>query len=260
MTQNNKWLVNTLRSPYVLVLMLVGALSAQFPHARYVFYHLIPRTEQATGWSQASFYALVMECMIAVFVIHNWHKFSYVFAGVSLGGVDMFSASQTLWVYYLFAFILPVAIAALTHMFADSIAAQETDKQSAFNWRKWLDSITSLKLAFAVDLARNLFPVQETQVVVVEDASENVSPTEYDLVPTQVAHKVDPKYLPVLQALTENPQGLRVGTLSNTSGVPHSTLWRYNKETGHTTGWLVTLVKQGLVEERDRLFFLREGL
>ena len=269
MTQDSKWLVNTLRSPYLLVLMLVGALSAQFPHARYVFYHLIPHTEQATGWGQASFYALVMECLIAVFVIHNWHKFSYLFACVSvatniayyqLGGVNMFAWSARLWVYYLFAFILPVAIAALTHMFADSITAQETNK-SGFNLRNWLLGVTHVKLAFAIDLARNLFPAQESQVVVMEDASENVSPTEYDLIPAQpdkLSKEVEPKYIPVLQALVEYPQGLRVGTLSNASGIAHSTLWRHDKNTGKTSGWLVNLLKQEIVVERDGLFYVNQ--
>jgi hypothetical protein len=149
-------------------------------------------------------------------------------------------------------------------MFADSITAQENNK-SGFNLRNWLASVTSLKLAFAVDLARNLFPTQESQVIVVDDASHNFSPTEYDLVTVQddnasqhLAQAVDAKYLPVLKTLVANPQGLRVGTLSNASGVAHSTLWRNDKNTGKTSGWLVNLCKQEIVVERDGLFYVNQ--
>lgn len=270
------WLVASLLSPYVCLLMMIMALWAQFPHAKFVFHKLIPLLDIGQDSdTQATFYALTMECLIAIFVIHNWHRFSYLFACVSiatnvayyqLGGVEMFTSNtKNLWVFWLFSIILPVAIAALTHLLADSLAdlsptrkPQARDKSSLL---AWLASLQHVKVGLAVEWMKSLIP-QEAQaelvtVVPSPQAVQVAGDTQELPKPLPLVNdKWDEKYLPIVQVLQGNQDGLLAGQLASATGIAQSTLCRKDK------GWLVDLVKQGVLatrQEGDKLFYMLRG-
>lgn len=280
--KTESWLVQVLRSPYVLLVMLVMALYAQFPHAQFVFYKLIPHVG-AESERQANFYAMTVECLIAIFVIHNWNMFSYVFALVSiatnvayyqLGGINMFEGkTDNLWVFYLFSIFLPVAIAALTHLFADALT-QHKQAPVVFDLRKWVNGISRLRIGFVFDLARDKWFTHATSTQVVETSIEipaqadnlfevEVQAVETSEVTSEVtsAQVMSDKYELVTQALTGSPSGLLAGQLAKMTGIAQTTLLR-NKN-GTEVGWLIDLMQAGVlaqrVEGKSRFFHLVRG-
>ena len=274
------WLVTTLLSPYICLVMLFMALWAQFPHAKFVFHNLIPASDIGPDSNyQAIFYAATIEGLIAIFVVHNWHRFSYLFAVVSvatnvayyqIGGVNMFSpTTKNLWVYWLFSIILPTAIAALTHLFADSLAnllpTSKPQVANKFGWLDWLSSLQHVKIGVAVEWVKNLLPSDEPQapgVTVVPDNKPVDLPQPAPATtpqPALVDFQLDDKYLPIVQALTGNRDGLLPGQLAKATGIAQATLYRKDLN----KGWLIDLVnKQVLVtrQDGDKLFYMLKGV
>jgi hypothetical protein len=267
--------------------MLFMALWAQFPHAKFVFHNLIPTSDLGPDSnSQAIFYAATIEGLIAIFVVHNWHKFSYIFALVSvatnvayyqIGGIDMFNLStKNLWVYWLFSIILPTAIAALTHLFAEALSnlspapAKQGTKQATVwglpDLSKVWDSLSSFKFGLVVELVKRMTsdePQGEVVTVVPPQPTTLPVPTQVPVVtpepqPALVDFQLDDKYLPIVNALMGNRDGLLPGQLAKATGIAQATLYRKDLN----KGWLIDLVnKQVLVtrQDGDKLFYLLKG-
>lgn len=246
----------------VLIVMLFMALYAQLPHAQDVFFKILP-SKDGDAERQAWYYAVTVECMIAVFVLFNRPRLSNLFAVVSiatnvafykLGGTDMFSFTQTpnLWVYWMASAILPVSIASLTHLLGDLLYGvhqvvlplPEINLSKWFD--KWLPDNLSIRVGFLVDLFRHLQDDNLPQVHVVEPSNAD-KPAE--LVPVVVDKPVQAAapecYLPVMQALMNEQEGLRAGQIASKTGLAQSTLYRKNGD--KEVGYLPKMLALGLI-------------
>lgn len=114
--------MNLLRSKEATLAVLVIALTAQIPHAAYVFTHIGKQQETWFSFLHGSAYAIALELAVLLFVVRNRKVESYGFAFVSvlinLSYYNMHEVSPFVLAAFpawLVSVALPVAIACYSH-------------------------------------------------------------------------------------------------------------------------------------------------
>lgn len=120
--------MNLLRSKEATLAVLIIALTAQIPHAAYVFTHIGKQLETWFSFVHGSAYAVALELAVLLFVVRNRKVESYGFAFVSvlinlsyynMHGVSPFQLQA--FPAWLVSVALPVAIACYSHDIAHDV-------------------------------------------------------------------------------------------------------------------------------------------
>lgn len=132
---NNTRVIDVLRSPNAVLIVLVLALIAQTPHAADVF-RIIGHSSTLLAYFHSYSFAIALELAVLVFVIQNRQIESYGFAGVSIA-MNLsyyFLTGNTLIAIealpdWLVSITLPVAIARYSHVVVEASPEQSKPKQ-----------------------------------------------------------------------------------------------------------------------------------
>lgn len=132
---NQNYILNTLRTPNAILVVLVLALVAQTPHAADVF-RLIVRGSDWLAILHSYSFAIALELAVLLFVVQNRHIESYGFAAVSIAmnisyyylhDVQLWSLAALPAV--LVSVALPAAIARYSHVVAEVPTVQLQPKR-----------------------------------------------------------------------------------------------------------------------------------
>lgn len=163
-------MIEILRKSYVALLVLFLALAAQIPHAAYVAYAApylgLPVQPQnnlwlwLAAWMLAYAYAIGVELLTLIFVVHGRRAASYGFAVASflinlcyyaMHGVDLWAwAAFPAW---LLSALNPVAIASYSHILAGA-------QDEALHWPQWLQHLRNRATPAIADATLSPTPMQ----------------------------------------------------------------------------------------------------
>ena len=137
--------VNLLRSSWAVMITLSFMLYAQIPHTEYVFEHLVEEGPDGR------LFAIGFESAILMLVVRQMHRWSWLFAGLSvlvnvsyygLNGFEMYAHPLENWARWLFSILIPLGIATYSHildMRENGAISFDVMRWASQLWRRWTE-------------------------------------------------------------------------------------------------------------------------